>query len=73
MDDCGFKFTYGGGEMSLDCVEPVFLTLIKTVRKKSKLFSLSLYNIVGHDCLYDYSQSTDLTFQPYFTYIFPHI
>jgi len=36
-------------------------------------FSLSLYNLVGHDCLYDYFQSTDLKFQPYFTYIFQHI
>jgi hypothetical protein len=32
---------------------PVFIILIKNVTKKAKLFSLSSYNIVAHEFLYD--------------------
>jgi hypothetical protein len=46
MDSCGFRVIYCGGEMSLDCMEPVFFNFHysnKNVTEETKLFSPSSY------------------------------
>jgi len=46
MDNSGFTVTCGGGQVSLDCMEPVFFSFHysnKNVTEEAKLFSPSLY------------------------------
>jgi len=44
MDNCEFRVTYGGGQLSLDCMELVFFGFHysnKKVTEEAKLFSPS--------------------------------
>jgi hypothetical protein len=41
MDSCGFKVTYGGGETDWNQFYQVFITVIKNMSEKAKLFSQS--------------------------------
>ena len=46
IDNCGFRVTYDGGQISLDCTEPVFFSFYysdKNVTKVAELFSPSSY------------------------------